>query len=267
MMPWAYLDDGFPEHPKVIAAGGDAAWLFVAALCWSRRHLSAGDIPKSMIGRLTDRRMSTKLARRLVDVGLWADKGDHYAIHDYDAWNGSEEAARERRKERATLAARARWKGASGNAQADPEHVPEQSTSNAEGNALSNAGGDAGAMPYASGRASGPSLSPPSNHLGGNSSNALPDPANPDEEQERNGAPRPHPDRRVLDHIAATIGWTTPLKRAQLVTEWDFGATLLDRRVLEDVLLRCGDARSARYLRNAIRTAAAAAGVEVPAPP
>lgn len=108
-MPWVYLDDGFPDHPKVALAGGDAAWLFVCSLCWSRRHLSGGRIPKELVKRLSDRKRPDVLAQRLVEVRLWIDDGDAYLIHEYEEWNASEDQARQKRREKASRAASAKW--------------------------------------------------------------------------------------------------------------------------------------------------------------
>lgn len=257
-MTWTYLDDGFPEHPKVIAAGGDAAWLFVAGLCWSRRHQAAGEIPKAIVGRLTDRKNARKIAGKLVEVGLWIDKGDHYAVHHYDDWNGSEEVEREKRRERATKAAETRWARAKAtptpdarsNARASTKHVPEQSPSNAPSNAQ--------AMPHAGGgaRVPLPSLNNPSVV---NSSNA-PEPADGNGHSRNGKAPPAHPDQAVLDNIGRTISWTTPRRRAELATVWNYGLTVLDRRVLEETLLACTDARHPNYLRQAITARATTPG-------
>lgn len=36
-MAWIYLDDHFPDHPKIVLAGGDGAWLFVCGLGYCKR--------------------------------------------------------------------------------------------------------------------------------------------------------------------------------------------------------------------------------------
>jgi hypothetical protein len=82
-MPWVKLDDQFPDHPKVVAAGVQAAWLFVASLCYCNRFLTDGTVPVAMIPRLTEQSNTAKLAARLVDVGLWELEGDNYTIPDF----------------------------------------------------------------------------------------------------------------------------------------------------------------------------------------
>lgn len=88
-MSWFKLDDHFPDHPKFVAAGGDAAWLWICGGCYCARHLTDGLIPKAAVPRLSDRRNPTKLAERLVGVGAWIDRGDCYEMHDYLEFNPS----------------------------------------------------------------------------------------------------------------------------------------------------------------------------------
>ncbi|AKF08868.1 hypothetical protein [Sandaracinus amylolyticus] len=83
-------------HPKLLAVGPEAAWLWVCGLAHANRHTTNGLIMKSLLPSLyPDGSWSmaklTKLARRLCDVrvpgsnsGLWHDDGDVYRIHDYE---------------------------------------------------------------------------------------------------------------------------------------------------------------------------------------
>lgn len=82
-MTWLKLDDQFPDHPKVTQAGEEAAWLYVVALCYSSRQLTDGFIHGSVLPRLVTYRQSTRLAQRLVDAGLWEEKGEGWQIHSY----------------------------------------------------------------------------------------------------------------------------------------------------------------------------------------
>ncbi|MCU4184006.1 hypothetical protein K6U06_06515 [Acidiferrimicrobium sp. IK] len=102
-----YLDDRFTEHPKFVAAGSEAMGLWVAALAYVNRNKADGLIHKNQIPRLTDFKRPMKIAERLVDVGLWYDRGDHYEFHDYKERNEAQIA----RREKASKAARTRWHG------------------------------------------------------------------------------------------------------------------------------------------------------------
>lgn len=84
-MPWVRLEDGFPENPKVLAAGDEAAWLYVCALAYCNRHLTDGFVPSAAVKRLTGHKSPIRLAMKLVDVGLLErdDDREGFVIHDY----------------------------------------------------------------------------------------------------------------------------------------------------------------------------------------
>ena len=82
-MTWVMLDDKFPEHPKVLRAGPVAAWAYVRALCWSRRHLTDGFVPHEAVRELNARSSSPTLVR----VGLWEEVEGGYHVHDWADYN------------------------------------------------------------------------------------------------------------------------------------------------------------------------------------
>jgi hypothetical protein len=95
---WVKIDDHFPNHPKVVRAGGDAAWLYLCGLCYCAEHLTDGKIPAAMVPRLSDRKAPMKLARKLVDVGLWdGSETTGFVVHDWCDWNPSADEARKKR--------------------------------------------------------------------------------------------------------------------------------------------------------------------------
>lgn len=88
------MSDSLPEHRKIVAAGGDAAWLHVCALAYASRNRTDGQIPEGMVSRLSDRKQTGKLAAKLCEVELWHAAGHHckrcpqpasghYIVHDY----------------------------------------------------------------------------------------------------------------------------------------------------------------------------------------
>jgi len=96
-MPWARIDDQFPDHPKVIGAGPLAELLHVRAICYANRHLTDGVIPAGIVPRLahdfdrltldgTDAR-SIDWAGIMLKHGLWEPHGDGYRIHDFLVYN------------------------------------------------------------------------------------------------------------------------------------------------------------------------------------
>lgn len=132
-MAWVYLDDQFPDHPKVARAGGDAAWLFVCGLAYCKRFKTDGRIPRNQVPRLSDRDDLEAVVATLLRVRLWEEAGeDDYLIHDYDDWNRPAES----RSELGRKAAKARWdkeRNASGNASASADasetHMPQDAHS------------------------------------------------------------------------------------------------------------------------------------------
>jgi hypothetical protein len=104
--------NGFPEHRKIEAAGGDAGWLWVCAMGYCSRNFTDGMIPIGMVPRLSDREDPKQLAKRLLEVGLWHAAGHncgkcvqpdarHYIVHDYLDHQTSAAKAREVSEKRA----------------------------------------------------------------------------------------------------------------------------------------------------------------------
>ena len=53
-MSWVKIDDHFSDHPKVVQAGPEAAWLYICGLCYCAKYLTDGFIPKRQVKRLAD---------------------------------------------------------------------------------------------------------------------------------------------------------------------------------------------------------------------
>jgi hypothetical protein len=132
-----FVDDAFPEHPKALAAGDAACWLWVCGLAYVRRNNTAGTVPKVSVPRLVTK-SGPALAKRLVDAGLWHDDGTVYRFHDYEEFNAKSIAKREQ----ASAAAKARWsrrasdKGADGDADAMRQHYETDASADADASFL-----------------------------------------------------------------------------------------------------------------------------------
>ncbi len=86
-MTWALLDDHANEHPKLLAAGAEAAWLWACGLMYCRRQRGGrGFIPEAMVPMLFPLKSPRKLAGRLVEVGLWNAAEGGYLVHEYAEW-------------------------------------------------------------------------------------------------------------------------------------------------------------------------------------
>jgi hypothetical protein len=106
------LHDGLPDHPKIIEVGGEAAWLYVSALCYASRHLTDGLVPRRLVPRLTDSSNWEASASALVRAGLFHEgnhdchhcpggQADQYVIHDYLDHQRSATEVRDLRAKRA----------------------------------------------------------------------------------------------------------------------------------------------------------------------
>lgn len=107
-MTWVRIDDSAPIHPKLLDAGAEAAWLWVAGLAHANRHATDGRIEKHHLEALYPplAKRAHRLARTLCELGLWTDDGANaYWIHDYaeyqeEALRRSREARKEAARER-----------------------------------------------------------------------------------------------------------------------------------------------------------------------
>lgn len=91
-MPWVRIDENFADHPKVERVGPLAAWLHVAALCYSSRHLTDGHIPKAKAVRLAEIPDPAEHVSALLSEGIWVDNGTDYIIHDFLDYQPSRES-------------------------------------------------------------------------------------------------------------------------------------------------------------------------------
>lgn len=120
-MPWVRIDENFPHHPKVMAAGPLGLAMQVAALCYCNRYLTDGFIPKAVVPTLLnfdglavrvrhgelvgDGKDATweLVVEDLLRAGLWEEVEGGYRIHDYLDYQPSRTevlAEREAAKER-----------------------------------------------------------------------------------------------------------------------------------------------------------------------
>lgn len=96
------LNDGVRAHPKILRAGPEAAWLWVASIDYCREQLTDGVIPLEALATLAAFRVKPRaLAQRLVDVGLFEPVEGGYRIHDFLAHNDSADVVREKRRQAA----------------------------------------------------------------------------------------------------------------------------------------------------------------------
>jgi hypothetical protein len=122
-MTWVKVDDRFPQHEKVLAAGPEAGWLYICGLCYAARTLSNGVLPRSELQTFSPypEAQSRDLAVALVDQGLWeTTRQQAWVIHDYLRYNPS----------RADVEAkRARWRAKADSKRGTAKSVSGETTS------------------------------------------------------------------------------------------------------------------------------------------
>lgn len=92
-MTWIKLDDGCPDHPKIVGLSADGFRCWVQGLCYSSRYLTDGFVPTAALRQVG----TPKAAAELAAAGLWVvvDKG--WRIHDYTDHQSTKEEVLERR--------------------------------------------------------------------------------------------------------------------------------------------------------------------------
>ena len=80
---WIKLHDNFFRNPKVLAAGDDAALLYVQGLCYCSDSETDGRIPTTALRHISGHRSAQSLARILVREGLWKETATGWEVHDY----------------------------------------------------------------------------------------------------------------------------------------------------------------------------------------
>jgi hypothetical protein len=215
---WVRSDDNCPNHPKVVRAGAEAAWLWHSSICYSNAHKLNGRIDKDLIGAMYSplAPKASKLAAVLVRVGLWHDHGDHYEIHDYAEYQ--EQALKESVEERRRYERERKRAQRSGT-------KPTPSTNGCPGHVRDIPMDTAGAVPSVTRASPVPSRPVPSKERG----ESAPPPAS---FADSVGAPNPEPDQWT--EVAAawvSAGW----QGDQHTAKRDFV------RIAEHARRQCGD--------------------------
>lgn len=121
-MGWAKFDDGFTEHPKVVAAGPWGELLAMRGVIYAARYETDGFIPSGQLPRLSvgipavKRRVS-----ELISVGLWEETDGGWLIHDFLDYHPSKAEREEERQ-----AARERMRNVRANKTRTSDEVPPQ---------------------------------------------------------------------------------------------------------------------------------------------
>ena len=121
------IDDGYPEHPKVLPLSNAAFRAHVELICWCSRQdgRTNGSVPRTVLRKL----YRGSVIRELVEAGLLDEDGDDCAVHDYLDFNRSGEevaAFRESRGDAGALGNHKRWHVARRRWDKDCEHCQKE---------------------------------------------------------------------------------------------------------------------------------------------
>lgn len=81
-MAYLMVETSIRTHPKFLAAGPDASWLWLCGLGYCQDGLTDGRIPTSALEYLGVKN-PRKLAAKLVEVRLWEEVDGGWQMHDY----------------------------------------------------------------------------------------------------------------------------------------------------------------------------------------
>jgi hypothetical protein len=102
-MTWTRLDEDFPQHPKIVAAGEWAELIHIHALIYSNHYLTDGFIPTEAVPTLTRVRSHVEPSiKALVKLGVWVPVEGGYAIHDFLEYQPSKAEVLAKRKQKAS---------------------------------------------------------------------------------------------------------------------------------------------------------------------
>ena len=80
-MAWIKIDDQFRNHPKVLAAGPLASWLYMCGLCYIARENTGDFIPTKALAEIGDKPNVSWLG--LIHAGLWRKVQGGFEIADW----------------------------------------------------------------------------------------------------------------------------------------------------------------------------------------
>src|SRR5690606_30915441 len=106
-MGWAKFDDGYSEHPKVVAAGPLAELVDRRGIEYCARQETDGFVSEQQTKRLCadlvlDLGVDWRdLVKRLIEVGRWHEVPGGYEIHDFLDYHPTREQQEEKRRQTA----------------------------------------------------------------------------------------------------------------------------------------------------------------------
>lgn len=237
-MAWARIDDGFDDHPKVLALlehedGAAAIGLWTLCLTWAHRNTrKKGKTPGLLPGSLPRRYLGSigrDAAKLLADVGLWEASDEGWRIHDFDQYLPTAETS-QARAEAGRRGAEKRWAakrtaevsaGSDGNLPSSDGKLPSLGHQTASKSVANDGSRTPARRAIPNGIAPTPTPEP------------TPEPE-PHVQQRRAGKPRREDAERLCAHLADRIE-SNGSKRPAITQRWrDAARLMIDRDALTE---------------------------------
>jgi hypothetical protein len=104
-MAWLRVDDGFPEHRKLLVLTRSERWTWTELMCYVARQNNGGHVPDGIGGVL--KYVTPKFLKKCANAGLLDKEDGGYHIHDWHVYNPKDPTAADRaRRYRVTRASR-----------------------------------------------------------------------------------------------------------------------------------------------------------------
>lgn len=84
-MAWLRIDDGMPEHHKILSLPRKDRWTWIELLCYVARQNNGGHVPQGVCDLL--RWVTPAFVKRCVELELLDLEDDGYHVHDWDVYN------------------------------------------------------------------------------------------------------------------------------------------------------------------------------------
>jgi hypothetical protein len=96
-MAWLRIDDGFPEHEKLLSLRRNERWTWIEILAYCARQSNGGRLPASITNHM--KYVTKPFLERCVEVGLLDVENGYFNVHDWNVYNPKDptNAVRQRR--------------------------------------------------------------------------------------------------------------------------------------------------------------------------
>ncbi len=85
LMAWLRIDDGFPEHEKLLSLRRNERWTWIEILAYCARQQNGGRLPASITNHM--KYVTKPFLERCVEIGLLDVINGYFIVHDWNDYN------------------------------------------------------------------------------------------------------------------------------------------------------------------------------------